>query len=172
MYVILKQDETEGRQQPAPRDSLQLLPPNPPPPVPVVLSHQVAVPSSVPSSAVPSVPSNRSRVKKSTPGNSLMNIPSALSVSTYRSQLPLLMDNLLDKSVSMDEFSHQLDTYIQKLLTNLHKPLQKRAQIIGQASYKKPEVAQVYAFQAKTSVSLPICSSIDNHWLVICFLVN
>ena len=98
-------------------------------------------------------------MKKSTPGNSLMNIPAALSVSTYRSQLPLLMDNLLDKSVSMDEFSHQLDTYIQQLPANLHKPLQKRAQIIGQALYKKPEVAQVYAFQAKTRVSRPIQSS-------------
>ena len=44
------------------------------------------------------------------------------------------------------------------LPANLHKPLQKRAQIIGQALYKKPEVAQVYAFQAKTRVSRPINS--------------
>ena len=151
---LLHQDKRQSasstpNHQAPPRDSLQLLPQNSSSVLPPNNTLIPSVPSSVTPTPIAPVSVNRSRAKKSAPGDSLVNIRAALSVSTYRSQLPLLMDNLLDNSVSMDDFSHQLDTYIQQLPANLHKPLQKRAQIIGQALYKKPEVAQVYAFQTK-----------------------
>ncbi len=65
------------------------------------------------------------------------------------------MDTLLDQSVTMEQFTQQVDSYIKQLPANLHKPLQKRVQSIGQALYKKPEPAQAYCFQAKTRVPRP-----------------
>jgi hypothetical protein len=71
----------------------------------------VVSPPLVPSAAIPVTPSNRSRTRKTKPGDSLANIPhapSALSVSTYRSQLSSLMDRLLDLSVTVEKFSEQV----------------------------------------------------------------
>jgi hypothetical protein len=161
--ALLRQDNRGSARSSSPRppDSLQTMPQMIAPPLP-----SSSTPPPVTSVVFPAVPvpsSNRSRVKKTKAGDSLANTPhnsSALSVSNYRTQLPSLMDTLLDRSVTMEQFSQQVDSYIKQLPGNLHKPLQKRAQSIGQALYKKPEPVQAYCYQAKTRVPRPLNPSV------------
>jgi hypothetical protein len=166
--MALLRQEKRGSLKTSPQrvpDSLQTLPKttnnqplHPPTVIPVVPVVPVVPPD------IPVASSNRSRTRKTKPGDSLAKIPhapsSALSVSTYRSQLPTLMDRLLDQSVTVKKFSEQVDSYIKQLPAKLHKPLQKRAQIVSQALYKKPEPKQLYCYQAKTRVSRPLNPSV------------
>ena len=71
------------------------------------------------------------------------------------------MDNLLDASVSLEDFTSQIDSHIQQLPLQLQKPLKKRTEHVAQALYQKPvETVQTYSFQAKTRVSRPINPSV------------
>ena len=162
--ALLRQDNRGSvRTSPQrPPDSLQTMPQTIAPPLPCA-STMPPPPVTVVPPAVPVTSSNRSRAKKSKAGDSLANTPhnpSALSVSTYRTRLPCVMDALLDQSATMEQFSQQVDSYIKQRPANLYKPLQKRAQSIGQALYKKPAPVQSYCYQAKTRVSRPLNPSV------------